>query len=80
MDIMRLRHAPLQLRELFHPHVSRAELSQPCEECEKQTLVLFFFFLPPPLPLSPTVLTFIMKIRAFEGNNNKQLAKEDTGG
>lgn len=38
VDIMRLRHASLQLLELFHPHVS--EQPRACEECEKQTLAL----------------------------------------
>lgn len=40
MDIMRPRHAPLQLLELFFTHTVASNCCQPCEWCEKQTLEL----------------------------------------
>lgn len=74
VDIMRLRHAPLQLREVFHSHVSKQPCHNHVSSVKNKPWYLLFF---PSSLLSPAV---IMKTLVFEENNNKQVAKEDIGG
>lgn len=60
MDIMRLRHVPLQLQELFHPHVSKQRCQNHVSSVKnKPGYFSVFSFLS--LQLSPSVLTFVMK-------------------